>query len=421
MALETHMIHKQPLNGKTNTDLIDYKLYLKELELNSLLEITKAINSNLPESSLYKIYHFTILGNLHVKKLALFVFDSEWECKVNYGTKDPYQNKPLNKKILKVNTTTFLEKEITEYREFNVIIPIAHKDNMLAYVFLGGIDNMEDYKDNSVISFIQTITSIIIVAIENKKLARKELQQEAFKKEMQIAREVQSMLVPKVLPCNDSIKMFASYLPHLSIGGDYYDYIPIDPDKFLVCVGDVSGKGIPAALLMSNFQASLRTMVRQTTNLKEIINELNYGILRNSNGERFITFFIALCNTKEKTITYINAGHNPSFVVFKDGTIQMLEKGSTVLGAFSNLPFIDSECIDISQGALLFAYTDGLTETCNEKGEEFGLSRLRKALSAKSYTSDLPKFHESLIKKLDKFKGKEDYMDDITYVSCLIP
>src|SRR5690606_33837514 len=142
-------------------------------------------------------------------------------------------------------------------------------------------------------SFVQTFTSIIVVAIENKKLARKELEQEVFRKELEIAREVQSMLFPKELPDTDKVRAFASYLPHHTIGGDYYDYIQQDENNFLVCIADVSGKGIPASLLMSNFQASLRTLVRQTNDLKQIVNELNFVIKANAKGERFITFFVA--------------------------------------------------------------------------------------------------------------------------------
>ena len=413
------MTPKQLLSGNVSSEHTAHKLYVKQLELNSLLEITQAINSNLPEASLYKIFHFTILGNLNVKKLALFVLDKSWECKVNYGTKENFKNKTLNKKILKCSTVCFPGKGLPDYDEFSVIIPVAHKSNVLAYILAGGFEDSDNLKENSVISFLQTISSIILVAIENKKLVRRELLQEAFKKELEIAREVQAMLFPKELPFNDELKIVASYLPHLSIGGDYYDYIPIDADNFLICVGDVSGKGIPAALLMSNFQASLRTLARQTCNLKEIVTELNFGILNNAKGERFITFFVAIINTKKKTINYINAGHNPSYIIAESGKCQLLEKGTTVLGAFKDLPFLEEETLPYGPNTLLFVYTDGLIETCNDKNEEFGMERLEKILRAKS-RFEISKLHSALLKKLDTYKGTQNYADDITCVSCLI-
>ena len=115
------------------------------------------------------------------------------------------------------------------------------------------------------------------------------------------------------MPYNKRVKIKATYFPHDLIGGDYYDYIPVDKKRFIICIADVSGKGIPAALLMSNFQASLRTLIRQTNDLKEIVSELNHLTYENAQGEHFITFFIAMYDKSKHTLTYINAGHNPAF------------------------------------------------------------------------------------------------------------
>ena len=412
------MTRKQQLNGDKNTQDLETQLSLKELELTSLLEITQAINFNLPENALYKIFHFTLIANLRIPKLALYVLDKEWNCKVNYNTKTDCKNLKLIEEITAHRTTTLLEN-VKGYEEFDIIIPITHKDRVLAFVFVGGIDNPASYLDTSVIPFIQTFTNIIIVAIENKKFARKELQQESLRKELEIAREVQSMLIPKELPHTNLVKMYATYLPHQSIGGDYYDYIFIDEHNYIICIGDVSGKGVPAALLMSNFQACLRTLVRQTKDLKQIIEELNYSIIRNAKGERFITFFIAACNLKNNTITYINAGHNPSFLVSGNGSVSMLEKGTTVLGAFDKLPFLEEDVKSFDSNSLLFCYTDGLTETNNENNDEYGIERIEAYLITNS-KDNLKQLHEGLKSDLDNFRKDQDYADDITFFSCLL-
>ncbi|MBX9852512.1 MAG: PP2C family protein-serine/threonine phosphatase [Cytophagaceae bacterium] len=394
---------------------IEKQLHLREMELTSLLEITQAINSNLPEESLYKIYHFTTIASLHIKKLALYVQDTEWSCKVNYGTEKDYKTIQPGEKVLGIKSISQIENSLPEFGEFEIIIPIAHKDKSLAYVFLSG-DHENAITDTS---FVQTFTSILIVAIENKKLARKELQQEALRKELEIAREVQTMLFPKELPYTSNLKMHATYLPHLSVGGDYYDYIRLDDHKFVVGIADVSGKGIPASLLMSNFQASLRTLIRQTTDLKEIIHELNFVIKNNAKGERFITFFIALFDLENKSMRYINAGHNPPILVKGNKKMEILEKGTTVLGAFDKLPFIEEEVIKLDNSTLLFAYTDGLTETSNEKEEEFGLNGIQGFLE-KRYSKDIKEIHSELHAKLVDFKGKKNFPDDITYLTCRI-
>lgn len=396
---------------------------IKELELNALLEITQAINSNLPEESLYKIYNFTLRSNLNITKLALFVFDDDWYCKVNFGTKHHYSKVKLLPEFKTIQDITHLrEFDACEFTEFDIIIPVAHKSTTLALAFVGGLDmNDMSYENGDGIRFIQALSNIIIVAIENKKLARKQLEQEALRKELEIARDVQQFLFPEKLPDTELLKVEASYLPHDRIGGDYYDYIPINKNQFLICVADVSGKGIPAALMMSNFQASLRTLVRQTPNLTDIIEALNYQVLENTKGEKFITFFVALYDIHLRTMVYVNAGHNPPILIDKKNGIRLLEDGSTVLGAMHPLPFLNEGFLTDLDDFLIFCYTDGLTETVNEQGREFGIDALMKYFQREdTFNKDLQTIHQDVIVALDVFKGRNSYHDDITILSCRV-
>ena len=396
---------------------------IKEMELNALLEITQAINSNLPEESLYKIYNFTLRSNLNITKLALFVFDEDWQCKAHFGTKHPYYKIKLLPEFKTIQDITHLrEFKNCEFTEFDIIVPVTHKTTTLALVFVGGLDQYDvRYESEDGIRFIQALSNIIIVAIENKKLARKQLEQEALRKELEIARDVQQFLFPKKLPNTDVLKVEASYLPHDRIGGDYYDYIPMNKNQFLICVADVSGKGIPAALMMSNFQASLRTLVRQTPNLTDIVEALNYQVLENTKGEKFITFFAAIYDIRLKTMVYVNAGHNPPILWNRQHGIRLLEEGSTVLGAMDPLPFLNEGFLTDIDDFLIFCYTDGLTETTNEAGREFGVETLLKYFQNDHiYTRDLKKIHEDIIVALDEFKGNKGYHDDITILSCRV-
>lgn len=396
---------------------------IKELELNALLEITQAINSNLSEDSLYKIYNFTLRSNLNIKKLALFVLDDDWHCKAHFNTVHDYGTVALLQEFKTIQDIAHL-KEFKEcaFTEFDIIIPVTHKSTTLALVFVGGLDLMQiDYEKEDGIRFIQALSNIIIVAIENKKLARKQLEQEAFRKELEIASDVQQFLFPEVLPNTELLKIEASYLPHDRIGGDYYDYIPINKNQFLICVADVSGKGIPAALMMSNFQASLRTLVRQTPNLTDIVEALNYQVLENTKGEKFITFFAAIYDIRLKTMVYVNSGHNPPILWDPKNGIRLLEEGSTVLGAMHPLPFLNEGFITDLDTFFLFCYTDGLTETINEEGEEFGFDALLKYFNEDhTYLRDLKTIHQDIIVSLDHFKGRNGYHDDITMLSCRV-
>lgn len=388
---------------------------VKDLKLSSLLEITQAINANLPETSLYKIFQFTLLANLSVGKLALFVKDDTWVCKTQMGTQTDYSKVQLTEELLaiKVITPIALDKS-NVFSEFDLVIPIIHKNDVLAFVFLQKKSDKGDVDQ----AFIQTFTNIILVAIENKKFARRELLQEALKKEMQIAREVQTHLFPKDLPATDRISIKSFYLPHQTIGGDYYDYIDIDEDRSLVCIADVSGKGVPAAILMSNVQAALRTMVRYTTDLSKIVFQLNDLVLQHTKGNRFVTMFVGIIDFTRQELMYINAGHNTIPLIQQDGII-LLDKGSTILGMFEKLPFIEVTAVPLQKKSHLFLYTDGLSECMNEADEEFELERITPFIQLDKL-SDQSAMIDRIIAATVDFKGARSYNDDITLLSCLI-
>jgi sigma-B regulation protein RsbU (phosphoserine phosphatase) len=394
---------------------------LKELELNALLEITQAINENLPENSLYKIYNFTLRANLKLGKLMLVVKDKkQWELKLSFGTVKDYTKIDENSYQLVDNRKILFPADLVDspFDEFEVAIPVFHKNNLLAIVFLGGVANSEEREliENH-LNFIQALTNIIMVAIENKKMARERLEQEVYAKEMEIAKKVQQLLFPKSLPENSDFNIDAHYSPHHTVGGDYYDWLSIDEHRKIVCIADVSGKGVPAALLMSNFQASLRTLLRKTSDLEEVIHDLNHQVFESANGENFITFFIALIDLKERKLTYVNAGHNPPFLMSSNGTIEKLEKGTLVLGALREIPFLEIGTTEINKTQTLLLYTDGLTEAFNENEEEFGPERVMDILN-KNITGKPSLILSSILNEIDAFIGKRALSDDITLLAC---
>ncbi len=384
---------------------------IRDLEMNALLEITQAINNNLSESDLYRIYRFTLLADLKVKKLAMFVDGQAWQCEVYFGTSTNWSGVSLPSKHLKYRDIVELH-ESDDFQEFSHAFPVHHKERLLAVVFIEGYSGEID------ITFLKALTNILIVAIENKKLARRQLEQEAYRKELEIAKKVQNFLFPKQLPRSTRLKIDAVYLPHQDIGGDYYDYLPLDEDRFMVCIADVSGKGVPAALLMSNFQAALRTLTRKTQNLLEVIAELNHTTYASSDGDNFITFFLGMYDFKQKSFEYVNCGHNPSILFCEDG-IRLLEEGTTILGMFDPLPFLEMKRIENMDEFLFFAYTDGLIEAFNKADEQFGLDRLLDIIKDHGF-ENLNILHQYIFKALDDFREDTPYHDDITMISCQV-
>ena len=385
-------------------------LNIRDLELNSLLEITQAINNNLSEEDLYRIYRFTVLGDLQVKKMLLYVKDEEWVCKVDFGNSDFTVAPELPDDYHELSEPQAVASD-SIYGAYDLAFPVMHKKRLLAVVFLGGVAE-EKAVDTT---FLRALTNILIVAIENKKLARQQLQQEAYRRELEIAKKVQNFLFPKSLPQGNKLKIEAVYLPHHEVGGDYYDYIKLSDEKFLICIADVSGKGVPAALLMSNFQASLRTLVRKTHDLKEIVNELNHSTYVSGNGENFITVFIGIYDFTSQQFDYVNCGHNPTYIITNQ-EVNKLEEGTTVLGMFDPLPFLATGKREELRNFIFFGYTDGLTETFDENEEPYGEEKLEVILA--DPFSSLSELHARIFRSLDEFRVDQPYGDDITIISC---
>lgn len=394
------------------------KLDEKELEVNALLEITQAVNNNLPEEDLYKIYEFILRANLFISRLALYVFEDDWDCKVQFGTTKDFSQVELGESCFSIQETTKIKNvdlDVPCFSEFDIIIPVKHKDRLLAFVFIKAKSNEE--VDTT---FIQALSNVILVAIENKRLARKQLEQQAIQRDIEIAKNVQNYLFPKNLPANDKIEIAAFYQPCQTVGGDYYDYIPLEnSNQFVVAIADVSGKGIPAAILMSNFQAALRTVSRTAKDPKQVIHELNYQLAQSANGENFITFFLAVYDYEAKVLRYVNAGHNPPILFNGSSKAERLTEGTTILGAFDPLPFLNMGTIENLEEFSLFLFTDGLTETFDEAEEEFGSERLEKYL-VDHYGEPLQELHTGLIKELDQFRAGKSFTDDLTFLSCKV-
>ena len=225
------------------------------------------------------------------------------------------------------------------------------------------------------LNFIQTISSIIIVAIENIRLFNESLRQEALKKELELAARMQQMLIPdnSQMPKNPKMIVNGFYYPHYEVGGDYYDCIKLSETKTGFCIADVSGKGISAAILMSNFQASLRALFTHDIKLETLINKLNSIVVVNAAGEKFITFFVARYDHKIRILEYINAAHNPP-VLYDTVTGEVLHlKSSCVgIGMLDEIPLVEKSEIMIRNYSKIVCYTDGLSELKGEDGKDIG-------------------------------------------------
>jgi sigma-B regulation protein RsbU (phosphoserine phosphatase) len=207
-----------------------------------------------------------------------------------------------------------------------------------------------------------------------------------LKKELELAAKMQKMLIPdsRHMPKNPELIVNGFYYPHYEVGGDYYDCIKLSETKTGICIADVSGKGMSAAILMSNFQASLRALLTAEIDLELLIRKLNTIVVSNAAGEKFITFFIARYDHKNKVLEYINAAHNPPvFFNTATGEVNHLKSSSVGIGMLDEIPNVRKTEIPIRGHCKIVCYTDGLSELKGDDGQDIGTKEIIRHISNK--------------------------------------
>jgi sigma-B regulation protein RsbU (phosphoserine phosphatase) len=399
---------------------LNERLNLKEFQLRALLDITKAINDNEDKRELLRLYGSLMHDDLGITRLMFFENDGGWHCVHALGVEASYPEPQLEEFMESCHDIRYIGTEDAGgLGRFDLAIPVFHRDRPLALLLIGDIDDEEQRMSPTVkhLNFIQTLTNLIAVALENKRFAKRALAQERDRRELELAAEMQQMLVPKDLPDDARLQAAAWYQPHQQVGGDYYDMVRTGPDEVVICVADVSGKGMAAALLMSNFQATLRALVQRGRGpLDALVRELNANVLERARGERFITLFIGRADLRTGRMDYVNAGHNPPMLAVAGAAVEELSDGSIALGMLPELPFVQTGSTSIKQGMLL-CYTDGLVEQEDAQGQALDTAPVRKTLELLAGTS--PKaLNGALIDIFEAHRNGRPYLDDIAVLSC---
>ena len=399
---------------------LENQIKLKDFKLNSLLEITTAINSNAGVDQLIRIYEYILKEQLGFQKFILFNEQEDWNCLLKVGFKGKIKDIDVRKDLFRFKEITVIESSHSRLlTEFDVVVPVYHKGRPLAYLLFSDIikDKLELTDSLVNMGFVQTLTNIIVVAIENQRMAKQSIIQARIKKELEVASEMQKLLFPSELPSNRRMDISAKYTPRHEVGGDYYDFIPLGDEEYIICIADVSGKGISAAMLMANFQATIRTLFNyQRFEMEFLLEELNKKVMRSAKGEKFITFFIAHYNANTRELKYINAGHNHPFIT-NGRKVEMLDKGCIGLGMLDELPFIHVGRITLKPNTTIVLYTDGVVELENDKEEFFGIERLIKLVHS-YYPLKMEDMNNLIFSKLDEWRGNLSLVDDTAIFSC---
>lgn len=239
--------------------------------------------------------------------------------------------------------------------------------------------------------------------------AERELEAE----ELRQAQEIQRGLLPKQIPQLNGFEITGAWEPAKVVGGDYYDVIPITKDKLALCIADVSGKGISAALLMANVQAAVRTFATDIAPPSRVCAQLNSVLYTNTAVEKFATLFYGILDASTGTLQYTNAGHPRPILIHSDGTTERLENGGALLGVFPNWKYEDA-VVELQPGDLLLLFTDGITEAMRQDGEQFGEDRMIAAI-INSGEQSLAQMQAQLFRQIKSFCDSH-ISDDATLV-----
>lgn len=320
-----------------------------------------------------------------------------------------------NKKPIMINKFHHKEKialqNSTEIKVKSLLsVPMIIKGKMIGILSLFNKESNPGFTeaDQRLLSIIAAQSANVI---ENSRLFEEEQKLKLIQKEINVASEIQKKLLPHEIPLIKNYDIYAVNMPAWEVGGDYYDFIRISETKTAIALGDVSGKGLPAAMLMANLQATLRGQLLFSSCVKECIERANNLLHKSTSISKFVTLFFGVLDTNVNTFTYCNAGHNiPIFL--QGGKRVELNKGGIILSWKENANYEEEEII-FEKGSILCVYSDGVTEAKNKNEEEFGEERLFDLVHRKS---DLTSRHmvAEVLNDLNKFTAGASQSDDIT-------
>jgi sigma-B regulation protein RsbU (phosphoserine phosphatase) len=319
------------------------------------------------------------------------------------------------------------ERHALRQLKSHLLVQVRTKDQLMGVLSLGLRRGQFRYStaDREVLT---SVAGQLALVIENSRLAERMVAQERLNRELALAVEVQQRLLPSRSPENTSLELAGFCEPAQGVGGDYYDFITREDRQVGIAIADVSGKGLPAALLMSTVQATLRSLAAKNGSsgqgnrtLAETVGILNRLLCDSTGGANYVTFFYAQFDPGTKLLAYVNAGHNPPLYLRADSVDDFtpLSCGGLIVGIFKDCIY-EQAVVETRPGDMLFAYTDGLTEAMNHLGEEFGVTRIKETLTANARRS-VYQIRDELVRRVNEWsKGAPQY-DDLTFVVMKVP
>jgi phosphoserine phosphatase RsbU/P len=406
-----------------------------------LSELSEDVRTMVETKPLLETVSARISESLHVPQIALLIKNgSAFQPAYALGYENPpsvefsendktveklRKNEPLT--IYQDDEESWINGEIkpeerAKLQQLNsrLLLPIGAKNALSGVISLSPKKSEEPYTPND-LRLLKSVAVQTGLALENSRLtatiAREAAQKERLNRELEIAREVQERLFPQELPPTEGLDYIGACRPALGVGGDYYDFLELPDGRFGLAIGDVSGKGIGASLMMASLQASLRGQaIHCGSDLAALMKHVNTLVYEASTSNRYATFFYAQLDTKTRRMIYVNAGHNPPFVIRAGGEVLKLEEGGAVVGMLPTMfiNYIQGE-VQLEPGDLLVGYTDGISEAMNPAEEEWGEEAMLEQLKV-VYDKPSEEILTHIVACADKFADGAKQHDDMTMI-----
>lgn len=356
-------------------------------QLNTLFDLSQEFNATLERDRLVKLLSFALMGQMLVGKHALLLrTDKGFEVAAAKGIRRELTG-PVVERLFELHDLLLLEKgevaqewELLDTCGLVLALPLRQQDETNGVLLLGAKMTGQPYTSED-IEFLSALGNLAFVSIQNLHLVEQQIEKERLEKEMRLAREIQEGLLPSKIPQLEGVDVAAFALPSRYVGGDYFDVVKLDENRLLVAIADVTGKGVPASLLMANLQACLHVMVPMKIPLEEGMAHMNRVICQNTGFDKFITAFTGIYDRRTGQFDYVNAGHDPPMLVRADGSVEQLDKGGILLGVMKNMPY-ERGIVEMHPGDLVMMFTDGVTEAMGAAQEEYTPERLEACLLA---------------------------------------
>lgn len=408
---------------------LNRQLILKVYQLNTLFELSKDFNAVFDSDSIFRILGSSLIGQLMVSRVAVFTFTGGFpqlrflrgfrfedcdtrflhECKIL--TCFPEKQKPLL-----CNDCEHPElHDFYNNHKVNMVFPVVLNDEIRGVVFLSERRNRKPFTQEDT-DFITTLGNLALVSEENVRNQQQIIEKQRLEKELSIAREIQHSLLPQTIPVLPGYEISTAFEPAYQVGGDYFDVIPVSDCESAIAIGDVSGKGTPAAMIMASVQASLRALTSmQMTDPAMTIHKLNGLLCRShSKSSKYVTFFYGVLNVQDHRLSYVNAGHCYPLILKSNGAVDRLEIGGMVMGFFPEVVY-RSGSYQLEPGDLMVLYTDGVSELIDAQEEEFGVDRLVCVLR-ENHSLPVEEIRVNLVAALEKHRGDQKQWDDLTLI-----